>query len=250
MLLGEERNVESRTASFFCADPSGTLWKGKNFGEPWWTGIETVHQGVLVLYGFATPDLPGRKGITAVECASGDLLWKNGDLTFIAANRGKIYSSQDTPAGPLVAEIDHRTGAIVRELGRGSGALLQVPRTSDGPDDAVYPQVLPDDDISPRAALIRKFSDAAIAGSPVEYGEHGPYVVIVSHRRGGSAGDARASYARSMDVVERSSGRAVLHVSLDASLPAPLPDSFLLHADTLYFVRERKTLTAVELRAK
>jgi hypothetical protein len=250
MLLGEDRNVESRTASFFCADPSGTLWKGKNFGEQWWTGIETVHHGVLFLYGFATPDLPGRKGITAVDCATGNLLWKNGDLTFIAANGGKIYSSQNAPGGPVVAEIDHRTGALVRELGRGTDVLLHVPRTADGPDDAEYPQVLSNDDISPLSDLIRKFSDPAIVESPVEYGEHGPYVVIVSHRREGSAGDARTSYARLMDVVERSSGNTVMHVSLDASLPAPAPDSFLMHADTLYFVRERKRLTAVELRTK
>ncbi|HMK38971.1 MAG TPA: DUF4905 domain-containing protein, partial [Bacteroidota bacterium] len=187
MLIGEERNIESRTTSFFSVGPSGTLWKGKNFGEQWWTGIETVHRGVLFLYGFATPDLPGRRGITAVDCATGDLLWKNGELTFIAAAGGSMYASRDALEGPRVAEWDSRTGALVKELGRGSGALQLVPDGDGGPDDVQYPQVLSEDESSPLSALIRKISGPPAAARPVEYAERGPFLVIVHHRAAGSA---------------------------------------------------------------
>jgi hypothetical protein len=250
MLVGEERNIESKTASFFCVDHSGTLWKGKNFGEQWWTGIETVHRGVLFLYGFATPDLPGRKGITAVDCATGDILWKNGDLTFIAAAGDKIYSSQEALDGPVVGEIDHRTGTQVREVGRGSSAMQQVPRAADGLEDVEYPQVLSEDDVSPLAALVRKFSAPAVTECPVEYGEHGPFLVIVYHRGKGSARDGRSPCTQMMDVVERASGTMAMHVTLDPEVSIPALGSFLVQGDTLYFVRERKTLAAVQLRKK
>ena len=250
MLLGEERNIESKTASFFCVDPSGTLWKGKNFGEQWWTGIETVHRGVLFLYGFATPDLPGRKGITAVDCVTGELLWKNGELTFIAAAGDNIYSLHEAPGGPVVNELDLRTGAPVREVGRGRSAMGQVPRPEDGLEDVEYPQVLSEDDLSPPSALVRKFSALAVNEYPVEFAEHGPYLVIVCHRGNGSARDERSPYTQVMDVVERTSGESVLHVTLDTAVSTPASGSFLVQADTLYFVREKKTLTAVPLRAK
>ena len=250
MLVGEERNIGSKTVSFFCVDPSGTLWKGRNFGEEWWTGIETVHNGVLFLYGFATPDLPGRKGITAVDCATGDLLWKNGELTFIAAAGDGIYSSHEALDGPVVTGGALRTGALVRELGRGMSAMQQVPRAADGPEDVEYPQVLLADDVSPVAALVRQFSAPAATGCPVEYCEDGPYLVIVYHRGKGEARGEKSPYTQVMDVVERPSGAMAMRVTLDPSVSTPASGSFLVHAGTLYFVREKKTLTAVRLRKK
>jgi hypothetical protein len=250
MLVGEERNIESRTASFFCVDPSGTLWKGKNFGEKWWTGIETVHRGVLFLYGFATPDLPGRKGTTAVDCATGEVLWNNGDLTFIGAAGDRIYSTQEAPGGPVVAEIDYRTGALVREVGRGRTAMQQVPLDVDGLEEVEYPQVLSEDDVSPLSAVVRKLSATAVADRPVEYGEHGPYLVIAYQRKGGAARDEVTPYTQVMDVVERVSGTLAMHVTLERTVSTPAFGSFLVHSGTLYFVRERKTLTAVRLRVK
>ncbi|HEX7572052.1 MAG TPA: DUF4905 domain-containing protein [Bacteroidota bacterium] len=248
MLVGEERNIGSKTASFFCVDSSGTLWKGKNFGEQWWTGIETVHKGVLFLYGFATPDLPGRKGITAVDCATGDLLWKNGELTFIAAAGDRIYSSQDAQGGLVVAEIDHRTGALIKEVGRGGNAMQQVPRAPDALEDLEYPEVLSEDDVSPLAALVRQFSTPAANEFPVEYGEHGPYLVIVYHRGSGEVRGEKSPYAQVMEVVERSSEASAMRLTLDPAVSTPALGSFLVHAGTLYFVREKKTLTAVRLR--
>jgi hypothetical protein len=248
MLAGEERNIGSKTVSFFCVDPSGPLWKGKNFGEQWWTGIETVHNGVLFFYGFATPDLPGRKGITAVDCATGDLLWKNGELTFIAAAGDRIYSSHEALDGPVITEIAHRTGALVREVGRGRSAMQLVPRAADGPEDVEYPQVLSEDDVSPLAALVRQFSAAAATECPVEYGEHGPFLVIVYHRGRGQARGEKSPYTQVMEVVERTSGTMAMRVTLDPAVSTPASGSFLVHAGTLYFVREKKTLTAVRLR--
>jgi hypothetical protein len=249
LIIGEERNIESRTATFFSVNQSGTLWKRKNFGEQWWTGIEAVHRGVLFLYGFATPDLPGRRGITAVDCSTGELLWTNNDLTFIAPGGDTIYASQDAIDGPVVLEIDLRTGAQVREAGRGSDAVQQVPRTGYVLEDTEYPQVLLDEDASPLPALVRKLSAPAAAGCPVEYGEHGPFLVIVYHRGKGSGGDEAPPYVRGLDVVDRASETRMMHFTLDEAVSSPAYGSFLVHDGVLYFVRERKTLTAVPLRA-
>ena len=248
LLLGEERNIASKAVSFFCVDGSGTLWKGKNFGEQWWTGIETVHKGVLFLYGFATPDLPGRKGITAVDCATGDILWKKSELTFIAAAGDGIYAAQEALDGPVITEIGHRTGVLVREVGRGRSAMQEVSLAAEGPEGVQYPQLLSADDVSPLAALVRQFSAPAGTGWPVEYGEDGPYLVIVYHRGMGESRGVKSPYAQVMDVVERPSGTVAMHVTLDPAVSIPVSGSFLLHAGTLYFVREKKTLTAVRLR--
>jgi hypothetical protein len=250
MLIGEERNIESKTASFFCALPSGVLWKRKSFGEQWWTGIEAVHRGVLFLYGFATPDLPGRKGITAVDCARGEILWKNGAVTFLGVSGESVYVLQDAPLGPVVSENDHRSGALVREVGRGDAALRDVPRAGIAPGDAGYPQVLSDDDDTPLSGVVRKLSAAAAKDVPVEYGEEGRFIVIVYYAETASAGAGRAPYRRVMDIVERETETLALSLTLDAEVTAPAFGSFLTQAGMLYFVRERKTLSAFRLGEK
>jgi len=247
-LVGEERNAESRTVAFFSVDRTGTLWSGKNFGEQWWTGIETVHRGVLFLHGFATPDLPGRKGITAVDSRTGDLLWQNAGLTFVASSGDGVYALQDGPVEPVVAEFDHRTGARIREIGRGSDAVRQVPRDGDLPENVEYPQVLLDDDASPLSAIVRKISAPAPPERSVEYGEHGPFLVIV-HDRGNAPGpDGRTSYTRVLDVLERATGNPAMHVTIETSVTTPAFSTFLVQGDMLYFVRQARSLTAVDLR--
>ncbi len=250
MLIGEERNTETRTVSFFCVGRSGPVWKGKNFGERWWTGIEAVHRGVLFLYGFATPDLPGRRGITAVDCDSGELLWKNGDLTFIGAAGESVYASQETYGGPIVSEVHYRTGALLGEPVRGNDAVDRIPRTGEVPDDVHYPQVLSEDDASPLSATVRKFSAPVLPERPVEFGEHGAFLVIVRDRARETGPDGRTSYVRELDVLERATGNPALHVTLDPAVSGPAYGTFLVCTDMLYFVREGRTVTAVELRLK
>jgi hypothetical protein len=248
MLIGEERDTDAKTVSFFSVDRSGTLWRGKSFGEQWWTGIEAVSRGVLFLHGFATPDLPGRKGITAVDCGTGDLLWKNMDLTFIAASGSSVYASQEAPVEPVVAEFNHRTGERVREIGRGGAAVRQVPRGDEIPENVEYPQVLLDDDASPVAAIVRKFSAPALPERSVEYGEHGSFLVIVHDRGDAPAPDGRTTYTRVLDVLERATGNQAMHVTLEQSVTSPAFGTFLVRGDMLYYVRQRKSLTAVELQ--
>jgi hypothetical protein len=113
-----------------------------------------------------------------------------------------------------------------------------------------YPQVLSADDVSPLAALVRQFSAPAATGCPVEYGEVGPYLVVVYHRGKGEARGEESPYTQVMDVVERTSGTLAMRVTLDPAVSTPASGSFLVHAGTLYFVREKRTLTAVQLRTK
>jgi hypothetical protein len=111
-----------------------------------------------------------------------------------------------------------------------------------------YPQVLLEEDLSPLAALVRQYSAKASADCPVEYGEHGPYVVIVYHMRRGDARGEKSPYSQVMEVVERPSGASAMHVTVDPAVSTPGSGSFLVNAGILYFVRDKKTLSAVRLR--
>ena len=84
-----------------------------------------------------------------------------------------------------------------------------------------HPQVLSEDDVSPLAALVRQFSAPAATECPIEYCEHGPYLVIVYHRGRGEARGEKSPYSQEMKVVESSSGADAMHVTLDPAVRTP-----------------------------
>ena len=182
MIVGEEREIESRTVSFFCVELSGgrSLWKEKEYGEQWWTGIETVYRDTLLLHGYASPDMPEHRGITAVDIATGELLWRNDEVTCAAAVRGHIRALRGHPGTRTAVELDRRTGAVLREL-------IENDAGSAGVNDETVAGVLSPAILREGAdpsALPRLLGEAGIPGSligPVEYAELDDRVVCAYH---------------------------------------------------------------------
>ena len=60
--VGEERNLESKTVSFFCLDQrSGSpLWNDRTFPEHWWISLEATHKNIVFIHEFVSPDMPRR----------------------------------------------------------------------------------------------------------------------------------------------------------------------------------------------
>jgi len=250
MLAGEERNIESKTASFFCVNNSGTLWRGRSYGEQWWTGIEAAHRGVLFLHGYATPDLPGRKGITAVDCATGEFLWKNADVTFLSARGECVYVSQDVPGGPAVLELEHRTGVQRGVPERGDEAVRRVPAAEEEAADVMFPVTLSADRSGPDEALAGTIAATAADGFPVEYAGDGTHVVVSYFVKEDRPRDPQRPYRHELRVVARAGGATVHQATLEQALAVPRFGAFLVMGETLLFVRGQKTLTAVRLHRK
>ena len=120
-LVGEERDAVRKAVSFFCLDLTAgkPMWAGRNFGEPWWTGIEAVHEETVIIHGFATPDLPEHRGVAAVDLVTGDLLWQDAAIAYWGATGDCVYAGRVARGGMISEEIEIRTGRVGRELGSG-----------------------------------------------------------------------------------------------------------------------------------
>ena len=250
MIAGEERNIETKTASFFCVNHSGTLWRGKCYGEQWWTGIEAAHRGVLFLHGYATPDLPGRKGITAVDCATGEALWKSADVTFLSASQGSVYASRDVTGGRVLLELDHRTGVEKSVVGRGDDSLGQAPAGEDETVDVIFPQTLPGEPGERDAEMATRVAADAAGGLPVEYAGNGTYVVVSYYRKERRPRDEQHPFTQELRVVEAAGGATMHESTIDPDAAGPRYGAFLIMGETLLFVRGQRTLTAVRLRRR
>jgi hypothetical protein len=253
MLVGEERDIETRTASFFCVDLSDgrSLWKEQTYGEQWWTGIETVYRDTLLLHGYASPDMPEHRGITGVDVATGTFLWSNSELTCVATLQGNVRAARTLSGAALQCELDRRTGAIIREIGPDTGGSTLPGRGNDEVlSDVLFPVILPEGAAgdSELSLLFREANLADSIAGPVEYVDIGDRIIVGFHEHDPASTKDAPRYRSLLAVIQRTQRALLFRVTIDEAVSFPAPDAFLVIGETLLFVRGRRTLTAIPVR--
>jgi len=250
-LLTEVRYPDSKQVEFFCIDrESGeALWGERGFGDQWWIGMEGVHREVLYLHGFATPELPEHRQITAVDVRTGEQLWFNGELKFGIAVGESLYATKEMPEGSVVMELDYRTGAILRSWGTDYQVLREAHIRSLSPAATTVEFPVPLDAVhSPDSHLTDFLLDEECIGS-VEV-VHGNLMIAFNyHKKSDTGVPGETRFDNVLKVFDRTSGRIVYEDHLNAGSVAVVPDSFFVQGEMLYYIRERRSLTAVSLAA-
>lgn len=250
-LLTEIRFPDSKQVEFFCLDRGSgeVLWSERGFGDQWWIGMEGVHGDVLYLHGFATPDLPEHKQITAVDVATGKQLWFNSELKFYLAVSGSVYATKEMPEGSVVLELDYRTGAILRSWGTDYQVLREARIRSVSSAATTIEFPVPFDAVpDPDGRLTGLLPEGERIG-PVEVAHGSTMTVLNYHKKSDTGIPEETRVDNVLKVFDRSSGKMVYQELLNAGATTVIPDSFFVQGDTLYYIKERKTLTAVSLRA-
>ena len=249
-LIGEERDPAARTASFFRVriGTGETVWSDVTAPGGWWTGIECVTRGALLLHGFASPDLPGHRGLTALDLRSGASLWSDDDLVFVATVDGVVYG--------LRAGSDRRE-LIGRNLITGGVASAEAARETRLQDlvkrwraEAQPPVAVPEpaEPGSDAYASAR----ALLAGAPVDEGtlealRRGGIMIVAHHESAPAVTPGRPVFRRVLSVFRGDTATPAYREVLDDNLPMPSPGAFFVIDRALLFVKGRRTLCAVYL---
>jgi hypothetical protein len=241
--VGEERDLQKKDVAFFCleGETGRPLWEGRTFGERWWTGIEAVHEGVMLLHAFATPELPEHRGITAVDIHSAAVLWEASDLTFLSLQEGAVRALRLSRFGRQQVDLDTRLGTVVREIGPDEGR----PSTHTSPVVAGLQMPVTIDRTGSETGLdaLLRIAGAAKVEGPVERLDIGKFAILGFHHRGLGAGEMQQTVA----VIDRGSGTVLFSEQTASGLLAVVPDSFIVYDSTLFILREQRTLVAVRL---
>jgi hypothetical protein len=238
-LIGEDRDVEKKQASFFCLALSDgkPLWKDRTFGEAWWIGIDSVFRDVLVLHRFSSPDIPEPMGITVVDIETGDVLWQRSDAVFAG------LAGED-----LLVRVK---GGLLNEgrlVERRSGREVDETRTvsASGPEEWEgewrFPEALPAGD--PIDVLAR--SRGAVDEVPSTVIAAGRVMVLGYHTRAAVAGEGPA-YDSRIALVDVPAKRVEREMTMETNVRRPMPDTFLVREEILYCIRDRRVLAAVPL---
>lgn len=250
LFVGEDRNLESKETTFFCLDQrSGkVLWERRAFNEAWWIGVEAVHGDRVFLHGFLKPDMPQHMGITAVDLITGKIAWNKSDFSFILAIDGSVFAAKDSA---LLFELDCRTGETLHAWGdnnevlRAARTRLRTRETDEPEFPVLFGTSSPMDERT--ATFVSRHSRVQNVVGSIEGLEKNEHFFYSYHETDGGS-NAEGRLRNMLKVINLKNGEIVLTETLNKSVPAAVPDSFFIHQDMLYFIKDRSELTAVNIR--
>jgi hypothetical protein len=251
-IVGEARDQNRKSASFFCLDAlSGVaLWKDLMLDEPWWVGIETVVNNVIICHEFARPDMPQHRGMLAIDEESGKLLWKNDALSYWFSDKDRVYGRKVVLEKKVGFALDLHTGAVAREYSDDLESLeaLQRSRRGDEAENGLaFPEPFSPEDADPATA--GKLAHLLDNGSRIQSME---YLLrrdrlLVDFYRIDSAGEGESSLSNILEIIDADDGKILHREAMMSGVAAPTPDAFFVKDDFLYFIKNRTTLIAMKL---
>jgi hypothetical protein len=251
-VIGEARDTETKSATYFrvLLGSGAPAWKDVEVPGGWWTGIECVAGRVLFLHGFASPDLPGHRGIIAVDLRDGALLWSDDRSVFVAVAGGRVYGVRENANRRDLVDYDALTGVVGGVVPAVEERMSEIIARS---EQGAPPEVALPEPVRPGVGefeFLRGLPAGALqsAGSLEALRMEG--VTIAAHHEPAPADPrGRQGIRRVLSVFGDERKSPQFREILDDHLTVPVPDAFLVVGRTLLFVKNRRSLCAVRLPA-
>lgn len=246
IVIGEERLPDKKQALFFgIRQDNGTvLWKRGLADSPWWIGVEAVHGDLLLLHGFASPDMPQHKGIFALDLSTGEDRWSRPDARLVRADGEHILAVVAQHEGDRLVCLNPADGTTAE----GTAVSSVAAEANEEPPQFPVPLDMlaaEQPDAGAHAARLLK----RLAPSEPALGlRHGKYLVLHFHEQTGRAETGLPLLNSVMQVVSMQSADPVLRILLDTNVNVRNPEAFFVQYGTLYCICERRTLVAVPLQ--
>ncbi len=243
----EERDINKKEVFFSCIElESGKLvWKNKIFeNEKFWIGIEGTKSKYLFLHMFEKPDMPAHKKILTVDLTSGDLAWKNDDLTFYGFDDDFVYAFNKKLDSREFFKLKIADGEMVASLGNEEEAKVILDNLPEY-DYSKYKfanMVGENPDFQLQREIIQKVIGENKFLSLCEFIETDKYLVFNYYDK-----VAQWSLVNRLVVFAKSEEIPSMIETVNSSTPAPVPDSFFLYKNFLIFIKDKKELNVYSL---
>lgn len=243
----EERDINKKEVFFSCIElESGKpVWKNKTFeNEKFWIGIEGTKSKYLFLHMFEKPDMPTHKKILTVDLTSGDLAWKNDDLTFYGFDDDFVYAFNKKLDSREFFKLKIVNGEMIASLGDEEEAKVILDNLPEY-DYSKYKfsnTVGENPDFQFQREIIKKVIGENKFLSLCEFIETDKYLVFNYYDK-----VAQWSLVNRLVVFNKSEEAPLMIETVNSSTPAPVPDSFFLYKNFLIFIKDKKELNVYSL---
>lgn len=239
-IVCEERNTDEKIVTFSCIDArSGQLyWSNRNFGEQWWIGIEGITNDRLYMHGFRKPDMPEHLGIICADLRSGEILWKNMNCSFLTIHNTDLYGFKDLFERRLYYNMDQQTGSMIEELQTLPASVeenIQLEKT-----DFTFPQPM----MHEQNEMLRGIVSDTARVQRAEFVQTEKFQIVNFYTH---HSDPSLGLKNTLSIIDSAIKKKVYSDVLNESTPYPVPDSFFMDGNRLYYIRERRSLVAVDV---
>ena len=243
-LIIEERNIDKKKAYFNCLNINNgkRIFKGLQFDEKFWIGIETVCNDVILFHKFRKPDMPHHRGIFAFDIKSKKIIWEDLDNTFLFIKDDQVFTYQQQFERREYFLLDFYTGKVVNELGNDSDSVNML-REAAHKDESLsnyrFPNsYLTESNIDQRVvAVMQDLEENNVIKGKIEYVLKEHLLMFNFHQI-----NADNSLNNMFKAIDLSNGKFILEKVLNLRTNAFAPDSFFLKENILFLLIERTKL--------
>lgn len=252
LLIGDVRDTDKKTASFFTMDfqTGDVLWKNVSIGETWWIGMQAILNDVILLHGFEKPDMPIPKGIYALDLTTGKTLWQNSEMTFLFAYNNKLYAQRTGFRENNFYELDPRTGEIAYDYDTNEEGIAQLKglaASEENWEGYIFSEQLAAQTSTVQESLGKHLDVSRVRGGIDVVETNG--IAIASYHQPARGADAMLNniVTNVLKVVDLDTGALLFEDTVVENAPMPMPDTFFVKDDVLMYVKERARVTGVRL---
>ena len=250
-LIIEERDTEHREVFFSCLDifTGKKIFSDLQLEEKFWVGIEAVYKNIILFHGFAKPDMPGHKGITAFDVEERKIIWKNSEHTFLFIYDDKIYCYSSLFEGRNYYSLNYKTGEMISELGNNSADINQIREkviNQGSFEDYIFPEIYnPGLQWSEKVSgILDSVKQEKVIAGRIEYAVCEDILFFNFHEVQNNSRLKNIFMA-----IELNSGKTVFEETLNEETQAFVPDSFFFKQNLLFLLQEKVRLVVYNLKS-
>jgi hypothetical protein len=254
--VGETRDLYTREAYLYSLNFENKEVYLKDFqlDEKWWFSIEGVTDDFIIISRFINPENPDPKGIYFYDIRSGKFIWKNEELILLFAENEFTYGMKQLFESRIIYKLSSSTGGIIDEY-REEAQMYDILAEKSVHDEKqyegyLYPEIFTpgDEDDVIKTYLPEDVNSLKLEG-PIEYIQYNNYLIYNYHEKKGIdlKNIERQILSNMINIIDLDKNKAVFRKALNKETSSYVPDSFFIKDNFLFFIREKKELTSINL---
>jgi hypothetical protein len=252
--VGETRDLNSKEAYLYSFNfkTKEIFFKNYQIEEKWWFSIEFVSDNFIYLNRFANPEVPEPIGIYAHDIKTGKEIWNNKDLIFYFSDNDFVFGLKQLFESKILYKLDANTGNVIEEYRTDEDIRKVIAQKNENDlkmyEGCLYPEVynLADNDMVFETEI--NIPDKNKIEGHLEFIRFNNYLVYNYHiKQGIDLKNIERQILSNILQIKDASGKIILNETLNKVTSSYVPDSFFIKDGHLFYVKEKKELTAINL---
>lgn len=247
-LIIQERDFKTKEFFFngLSIGDGKIIFKDHQLDEKYWIGIEAVYKDKIFFHKYRKPDMPGHKGIYALDISSQKVIWQNEDLIFQFVKEEKIFACQSTFDGREYFMLNYLTGEIIERLDCDAKQINKLREESfkeDFTNKFLFSERKNPDDKTPEfLEVFKSIKNTSEVIGEINWLVYNDAVLFNYH-----VALKEKTYTNYFEVFDISRKKKLLKEKINSGVSSLIPESFFMLDNLLFLLVEKTKLVVYKI---